>query len=240
MIRQQNTPAILMCGLAAMLATPPADAQNAIEILSRTAETYRNIRTWDIQQTVVVETPGAPASRTERRERYAAVEGKHRWEQDARMSVADGKYEWTYSSLTNRYSRRVQEPVGGGPLPMGYWIPDAEKVKRARLVREDSVTVDGLAVASYVVEIEHDFADRTPETLWIDKSRYLVLKRERRTPPLYIMQRIWTTTLSKVSINEPVPDAVFEFVPPPGAKLEEPPSPAPKTAPPAKSKRKKK
>lgn len=243
-----NIPAILICGLAAMLPASPADAQDATEILNRTAETYRNIRTWDIQQTVVTETPGAPASRTERRERYAAVEGKHRWEQDSRMSVADGKYEWTYSSLTNRYTRHEQDPVGGGPLPMGYWIPDAEKVKRARLVREDSVTVDGLAVPSYVVEIEHDFADRIvrgdrpepPETLWIDKSRYLVLKRERRTPPLDAAQRIWTTTLSKVGINEPVPDAVFEFVPPPGAKLEEPPSPPPKTTPPAKSKRKKK
>jgi outer membrane lipoprotein-sorting protein len=165
------------------------------------------------------------------------------------MSVADGKYEWTYSSLTNRYSRREQDPVGGGPLPMGYWIPDAEKVKRARLVREESVTVDGLDMPSYVVEIEHDFADRVvrgdppepPETLWIDKSRYLVLKRERRTPPVFATQRIWTTTLSKVSINEPVPDAVFEFVPPAGAKLEEPPpGRAPETAPPAKSKRKKK
>ncbi len=248
MIRHANIPAILMCGLAAILPAPRAAAQDATEILNRTAETYRNIRTWDIQQTVVVETPGAPASRTERRERYAAAKGKHRWEQDARMSVADGKYEWTYSSLTNRYSRRGQEPLGGGPLPMGYWIPDAEKVKRARLVREESVTVDGLAVPSYVVEIEHDFADRVargdplepPETLWIDKNRYLVLQRERRTPPPFATQRIWTTTLSKISINEPVPDAVFEFVPPTGAKLEEPPSPAPETAPPTKSKRKKK
>lgn len=249
MTRHVNIPAILMGGLAAMLSASRAAAQDAAEILNRTAETYRNIRTWDIQQTVVVETPGNPASRTERRERYAAVEGKHRWEQDARMSVADGKYEWTYSSLTNRYTRREQDPVGGGPLPMGYWIPDAERVKRARLVREESVTVDGVAVPSYVVEIEHDFADRVvrgeppepPETLWIDKSRYLVLQRERRTPPVFAAQRTWTTTLTKIAINEPVPDSVFEFVTPAGAKLEEPPpKPEPKAAPPVKSKRKKK
>ena len=231
-----------MGGAGAMLTAGQAASGRASEILERAAETYREIRSWDIEQTVVVETPGDPASRTERRERYAAVEGKHRWERDQRISIADGTYEWTYSGLTNRYSRREQAPVGGGPLPMGYWIPDAERVKRARLVREESVTVDGLAAPSYVVEIEHEFArsgadgsvPEPPETLWIDKSRYLVLMRQRRTPPASWTQRVWTTALVRISINETVPDAVFQFVPPPGAKLEEPPSPALPATPAAK------
>jgi outer membrane lipoprotein-sorting protein len=233
MTKGQDIRAILTCWAAAMLLAPVASAQDAAEILHRTAETYRQIKTWDIEQTVVEATAGASASRTEQRERYAAVEGKNRWERGPLLTIADGKYEWTYSSRTNRYTQHEQGPLCSGLLPIGYWIPDSEKVKHLALLREENVTVGGVAVPSYVVEIARDSSE-PPETLWIDKSRYLVLKRERRTSPAITTQRISTTALTKVSINQPVADSVFTFVPPPGATVEAPksaaaPSPAPAT-----------
>jgi outer membrane lipoprotein-sorting protein len=118
---------------------------------------------------------------------------------------------------------------------MGYWLPDTGRVKRARVVREDSVTVDGAAAPSYVVEIERD---STAELLWIDKSRYLVLQWQRRTPAVFATERVWTTALTKVSINEAVPDSVFTFVPPAGATLESPPKAAAPAAAPVKKKKK--
>jgi outer membrane lipoprotein-sorting protein len=235
MTRHGGVLTILVRGAGMMLLAWPAAAQDAMEILNRTADAYRHIRTWDIEQTAAVETAGVAASRTERRERYAAVEGKNRWELGPVMRVADGKYEWTYSSRTNQYSRREQEPVCAGPLPMGYWLPDTGRVKRARVVREDSVTVDGAAAPSYVVEIERD---STAELLWIDKSRYLVLQWQRRTPAVFATERVWTTALTKVSINEAVPDSVFTFVPPAGATLESPPKAAAPAAAPVKKKKK--
>jgi outer membrane lipoprotein-sorting protein len=220
--------------LAILMAMAGAGAaQDATGILNRTAESYRHIQSWDIEQSVVAETRGAAASRTERRERYAVVEGKHRWEQGDRLSIADGQSVWTYSSQTNQYSKRDQGPVDAGPLPMGYWTPDAQPVKSARVVREETVTVDGAAWNCYVVEIAHDATESLvrgmpaapPETWWIDKDRYLVLKQERRTSPIYKSQQVWTTTLTKLQINQPVADSVFQFVPPAGAKLEVPPRP---------------
>lgn len=249
MTRHEKALAVLTGAVTALALAPPAAAQDAAEILNRTAEAYRQIRTWDIEQTVVVETAGIPPSRTERRERYAAVEGKHRWEQDTRMSIADGRYEWTYSSRTNQYTRSEQGPVGGGPLPMGYWTPDAERVVRARLAGEENIVVDGVAVPCYVVEIERGPAPGSapgsppepPETLWIDKVRYLVLERQRRTSPVFAPQRIRTTTLTRIQVNEPLPDSVFTFLPPDGSALETPASiTPPDAAEPATPARKKK
>jgi hypothetical protein len=53
---------------------------------------------------------------------------------------------------------------------------------------------------------------------WIDKSRFVVLRDDQKgalDPTVEGSTTLWTTT----KLNEPIPDDLFVFKPPPGARL---------------------
>jgi hypothetical protein len=78
----------------------------------------------------------------------------------------------------------------------------ASHAKNGKLVREESIVVDGSSAACYVIENQDGI-------VWIDKNRFVILRAD--TPEL---KMVFTT----VKLNEPLPDDLFRFEPPPGAK----------------------
>jgi outer membrane lipoprotein-sorting protein len=93
-------------------------------------------------------------------------------------------------------------------------------VTKATLLNSEPVSLGGQNVDCYVVELNRDQphllpgTEPLPEKLWIDKSRFIVLRRVSGTKSVTESgdrqtQNIRTTTFSLARINEPVEDALF-------------------------------
>jgi peroxiredoxin len=101
----------------------------------------------------------------------------------------------------------------------------ASQAKRAKVVREEAIEVGGQNVPCYVVEIgdNRSTASRSSlKTLWIDKTRYIVvrevnLSREARESGDFTEKKT-TTVFNIASVNQSLPDELFAFTPPAGAK----------------------
>ncbi len=103
------------------------------------------------------------------------------------------------------------------------------RLKQATILDEEDVEIEGTKIPCYVVQAEYaqskEEAEAPPsiKTYWIDKGRFVVLREslqyhvDSRTfgPPADIKL---TSSLTKVRLNEPVPDDLFVFTPPDGAK----------------------
>ena len=92
----------------------------------------------------------------------------------------------------------------------------AEAAPRARLLREEQLTIAGKQVDCYVIELPGAAPPNSTTTLWIDKGRYIVLQED------YLeggQGRVTVHLLTKVArVNEPLPDGLFVFSPPAGAR----------------------
>ena len=114
---------------------------------------------------------------------------------------------------------------------MGVKLPSfggfTEHLKRAEIVREESIEVNGPRNC-YVVEAEYDAPDfgfgggTTHKTFWIDKDRFSILK-EITTEPMKLgtmrgAETKYITTVEVVKLNEQLDDALFIFTPQAGTK----------------------
>jgi outer membrane lipoprotein-sorting protein len=162
------------------------------------------------------------------------------------LKILHGKTLWTYTPKLHKYSEAdVSTPSGArakaGALEdfdgfRGNYKKLLEGVKSAQVLREESLQVDGHDVRCYVLRVERK-GSRKPltksgttfevdpaETIWIDKSRFLVLKKDSSrmkstTSGTLGMQFDFETTVyfEKAAADEPVSDELFDFVPPAGA-----------------------
>ena len=85
-----------------------------------------------------------------------------------------------------------------------------ESAKESKVLREESMTLEGSGIECYVIEIT---GPEGTETWWADKARYRILRQDRPDSSV-----VFTT----VKINEPLSEDLFKFEPPPGAKKAEP------------------
>jgi outer membrane lipoprotein-sorting protein len=111
----------------------------------------------------------------------------------------------------------------------------ADGVKEASILREEELELEGRKVACYVVRVRYERTKEETEglpavkTYWIDRNRLIVLRESWESRGQIeigtvggVLSTKQTTTLTKVRLNEPVPDELFVFVPPEGAKEAEP------------------
>ncbi len=85
-----------------------------------------------------------------------------------------------------------------------------EGVESASILREESVKVNGKPAPCFVIRIRPGEEGDAGETLWVDKSNYLVLRlgfsvtdtTNHFNPPL---EMHWTTTFSSYKLNGPLP-----------------------------------
>jgi peroxiredoxin/outer membrane lipoprotein-sorting protein len=104
----------------------------------------------------------------------------------------------------------------------------AERAANARMLREEALQIEGNSVPCYVLKLTPPASDaeagvETDKTLWIDKTRYVILKEVSRSEkkavvPEDALQLTRTTVFNRVDINESLSHDLFVFQPPEGAR----------------------
>lgn len=229
----------LACGLASAQTAPDARA-----MLKETADVLVHCKSYVIDQRTVVDMKGGTQSRIEMSVRMAASNpGKMRIESSGQlgnmMIVSDGEHTWMYLGQLNQYTKTAAasspEALVKSLVPgMGDMI-DKLKAKdpylSAKITGEEAVEVDGQKIDCYVVEANLDkiampgsmnMKDGV-QKLWIDKASRLTLKQTLTAaidggPLSAPMQMNQAVTVVSEKLNEPVPDSLFTFTPPEGAK----------------------
>jgi outer membrane lipoprotein-sorting protein len=123
----------------------------------------------------------------------------------------DGK-ENRYRSIPGDQLTPTPGNLGEGPEFLMSGIRSiARQAGNGKLVREENLAIGGSDTACYVIEVT---LERQPETLWVDKKRYVILRTETADAKV---------TFTTVKLNQPPPDELFKFDPPPGATTVERP-----------------
>jgi outer membrane lipoprotein-sorting protein len=129
------------------------------------------------------------------------------------IAVHDGVNLWFYMPKENQYGSIPGEKLTpGAPGDLGDASPEflnmafrksfGEMMKGAALVREENLSVNGARASCYVFETRSG-------TFWVDKSRYVILQAQTGEARI---------VFTSVKLNESLPDDLFKFEPPPGAK----------------------
>jgi TonB family protein len=175
-------------------------------------------------------------------------------------SVSDGKTKWVYAPGPNEYTKTEEGPVR---LVTGSQVRDsapmahlanatnlldgysrvADRLGEAKIIGEETLEIGGRRSDCVVIEA-HYFAASTgsqsntlKRKFWIDKSRNIVLREiqhtEARMPWGRTISSKMTYIFTVARVGEQIPENLFTFVPPEGAKevAELMPSPQPAAAP---------
>lgn len=163
------------------------------------------------------------------------------------VRVTNGETTWVYLPALNQYIEKptaeIEKNAGGeidgSSFGMGGFdkllksqvsaLQDLNKrVKKARILREETIYPQGAAIDCVVIEVEQAMADGSPismvRTLWMEKARLLIVRQQilikMKGPGESGDMEIKTVSLLHTArINEPIPDSSFTFAPPSGAKL---------------------
>jgi outer membrane lipoprotein-sorting protein/peroxiredoxin len=198
-------------------------AQDAAEILKKVEETYKNLRSYDFVEVMAGDSAPADSGlsmHNDRSIRVARAPGrKSRFEQvGGLVEISDGEHTWQYAQQTNTYTMRAGASDGIHIISI-----NTRDIKSARVLREEPVNLQSAPSPCYVVEVSYQppsnarpGTEAQSTTYWVDKDRYLVLKTSMTTGR-GSFANIFTETITKVVINQPLPDSLFQFTPPPGA-----------------------
>ncbi len=192
-------------------------ALSATEVLQRTAEKYRSLRSYELRVSVQTIRGGNVA--VQNLSEAGAKPGKYRVkEEGGPLRVADGVTEWEFHPATNEYRK---SPVGPGPRTSIAALERIDQdVKAASIAREELHTVNGKPVAVYVVRVvrerrpEDGSADIGSAMYRIDKKSFAVHKVLE-----YSKAGTKSTQYSITKWNQPVPDSLFAFTPQASARL---------------------
>lgn len=221
-----------------LVATAPALCQDAKAILEKVGETYTNLKSAHFEGAIVSETSsGSVDSKTETKIVVAVIEpNKARVEFQYPnggdwIRASDGKTTWDYRALTHEYTAKPATEfdinmINGTRLSAYERI--AESIQSAKIVRSESIPVGGKSVDCYVLEVQYpprshdpsDLALAAPQTTtyWVDKARNIVIE-EKSGSESKSTKNTRTIKFDLASVNEPLPDTLFAFAPPKGAKL---------------------
>jgi thiol-disulfide isomerase/thioredoxin len=150
--------------------------------------------------------------------------------------VCDGEHTWIYFPALKQY---VKKDAIRGPqalldsFGMGNMTDPSKFQKEAKTIREEALEVDGKKVDCWVIELRIDHLEMpTPGgtqltdgviTLWIEKTtdfnRQMTMSGKMQggpmPQPVEMKQRMLIRSLK---FDEPLPDSLFQFTPPEGAK----------------------
>ncbi|HEY2933977.1 MAG TPA: redoxin domain-containing protein [Acidobacteriota bacterium] len=246
MFRKMIGTAVLFCFESCLLA---AQVQpEARELLQKVSDVYKRLDHYHFEALTVVEVKSdALNQRMEMPMVLAASKpGKSRIEMKNPMFgltlVSDGKTTWTYVPRLGQFTKKAaaqvkaaQGAVAASPglvndTPLTQYAKIPERLKSARTLRQETLELGGQKIDTVVVEAEIDrpqsgpsVVEISPSTLWIDKSRFVVLREQnsiKMKNPFGsgMMETAQTTTFSVTKIGAPLPESLFTFNPPPEAK----------------------
>lgn len=162
------------------------------------------------------------------------------------LTVSDGETTWTYMGVTKQYTKESVVKVentdssfsgdNGGRITgsgfLGEYTALVDRLKRLKYLREESLIVAGRTFRCDVIEVETFRPPAStagiemtmkPSVYWVEKTRGVVLRdsstSSMKSPQMQTgMDVVMTKTFKFVNINEAVPDSLFSFTPPEGAK----------------------
>jgi len=244
---------------AALLAqsTPVAPPPDALSLLNDVAERYAQATSYHIEA-IEESTFSNELSRNWQKSLLTSIVapgGRYRYEGrsggGAAILVSDGTTGWKYHLNEHLYTksaasespsaRRIisQEefPVQQARHLITELRSFASRLKSATFLADEKVMVNGRSIECYVVRFtDDDFktkrpdGEKTEETIWIDKSRKVIVKRASRSDSYAIvagsgvhipMLAETATVYPVVELDQKQLDATFAFSPPPEAKLVE-------------------
>jgi outer membrane lipoprotein-sorting protein len=206
-------------------------AQDAREILTKTAENYRNLKSAQFDgNTITVTRMGGGAAMTSDLGFQVAFADPNKVRVEFRypnagnwIRVCDGTTLYGYRSITGDLKK---EPAGAEVLGLVRTTPISDYqgldqgVTEAKLIGSEKLAIGGTEVDTYVLEIKRDGnslikgLERAPSKLWIDKDRHVVLKEVTTTRSgegSTATENEKTTTFTIIKVNEDIPGKLFAF-----------------------------
>ena len=233
--------ALLMALFGAALADTYPDGK---ALLAESGDALRSAQSYILEQSIVVEISGGMQSRLELPVKLAASNpGKLRIESNGPVGntliVSDGENTWMYLGPLKQYTKT---PAASSPDALMKSINPAisdivaqyktkDPYLSVKVTGEEALEMAGNKFECFVVEAKLDkinmpgammLTDGVMKT-WIDKKTKLALRQtasatmqgESLRAPAAMNQ---TVNMLSVKLNEPVPETMFQFTPPEGAR----------------------
>ena len=231
---------VVVFSLVAHAQNPP----DARELLQESRNALRAFQSYIVHQQVVVETKNRLQGRLEMPVKLAVSNpGKVRIEASGQLGstlmVSNGRNTWMYLGRLNQYTKTAAasspdallESLNTG-IGQRLELPEnKDPYVSAKISGEEAVAVEGKPIDCYVVEAVLNKVtvpggmtlSDGQQKVWIDKKTKLALKMTTDSvmsggplaAPIETSQRVEITSFQ---VNQPVPDALFVFTPPAGAK----------------------
>lgn len=233
---------ILSCSMV-----PAALAQqqpDAAEVMRKVGEKYASAKRFELAGTINVKNRRSSDGAVVREENIAmhvAFEGPDRVvlegagvDVDGINVYSDGKKAWAYSPTRNVYMPLKPGPAPAAPLEASH-LGDDDMVPYAvqtaifvmkgfrpsaygsfQILRQEKLD----ARDCYVISIHDGTSPPAGRLVWVDKNRFVILRMEEsfdgggKTGIIETTTALYTTA----KIDEPLPESLFTFTPPPGAK----------------------
>lgn len=159
------------------------------------------------------------------------------------VTVSDGQQTWTYVPQAQQYLKAAYSPLAGGDssgvaigsalahgTPLQRYLGAIGDIRNARLVREETLDTGERRVRCQVISADYDLPPgsrltASTTTVWIDPAAEIALRDSVRLTSAADAsggqpQAVDVVTTFRVArVNEALPDSLFVFTPPPGAKL---------------------
>jgi thiol-disulfide isomerase/thioredoxin len=228
----------------------------ALKLLNDVAQRYAQAKSYHIEATEE-RTFSNELSRSWEKTLMTAVVapgGRYRYEgrsgEGSAILVSDGTTQWAYHLHEHLYTQKAVSDTAPPPRafsPEEFPVMEAKRLvsglaalarrlNSATLLPDETILVNGRGVQCNVVRFtQDDLKTRSPDiksegTIWIDKSRMVIVKRASRTDSYvglpgsrahipYLMES--TTIFSVVELDEAQPESAFTFSAPPDAELVE-------------------
>ena len=233
--------ACLVLSSSASAQSAPENAEDALALLQKASQQYVDLKTYKIveEETFTSEHPPDPAPTT-----ITAIEapmGRNRFEVDIgfgnEIQVLDGHVIWLYRAAEKAYTQRAVNAKTApsrtistadmGASKLQEMVQFAADYKSAQRLSDAHLILSGRGLECYVIELPNDglkIPQLYPftEAVWIEKKSFKIRKivlnyivtlgRLGKSPITYPATRV--SIYPEVSLNEPIPDAVFQFTPP--------------------------
>jgi outer membrane lipoprotein-sorting protein/peroxiredoxin len=234
----------LMCLIPTLVLAQPDTAQpDPRDLIRRSADAIKQFKSYELESVVFIDMQGGPIRTKMELPSKVAVRRPDRMRIESRSQagsitiVSDGDHTWFYMTPLKKYIRRdasglPEAAVGNsGLLPKN--LPDVSKsIKSVRLTHEEEISVAGEAIACWVIETTYDSINLPEQELaiedatqitWISKKHGLNLQTrfsaKLNLPGVNeLVKMTQSTQTTALRLNVDLPESLFVFAPPEGAK----------------------
>ncbi len=217
------------------------------ELLRRVAANYRQAMRFHLAGEIHAELQTQDRHQSNDATFSVAMDGKGRVHDElghptaGMIRVSDGTQTWLYLARFNQYSHKSEVPktqdeldstrvsAMGGMVAvlLGTYRGLANAVSEVRALPDEAIPWNSEPRRCRVLEVRYRGGGPpgfpgTPRMFWIDEERLVVLQ-QRTVLKVNVRgdstaQQTETYVFDRVSLDQPLPDSLFSFRPPPGAK----------------------